>query len=138
MKPRTFFRSFDLLFVHIYRQNGKSDYNESLWLIIRVAGSSEKSGKFLKFEHFSDFLLTFWFFLNLELRCLGSTALLVKGNTIIFLTILLQIPMLKRFLVVEIRVIRLLKHTGNRISQCGNGNFSFLRFNRYFYLKQNW
>jgi hypothetical protein len=28
---------------------------ENLWVYIRVARSSEKSGKFLKFEHFSDF-----------------------------------------------------------------------------------
>jgi hypothetical protein len=33
--------------------------SEDIISICRVARSSEKSGKFLKFDHFSDFLLTF-------------------------------------------------------------------------------
>jgi hypothetical protein len=37
-----------------------SSFVESKSIVtIRVARSSEKSGKFLKFEHLSDFLLTF-------------------------------------------------------------------------------
>jgi hypothetical protein len=52
---------FTLLFIHLGEKLiilGRKKFRHTL-IECRVAKSSEKSGKFLKFERFSDFLLTF-------------------------------------------------------------------------------